>query len=99
MSPKRPVPTGSPADGPWWTRPDPTGETDTGEFGLRFECTQCGNCCTGPSGYVQYTDDEANAMARDLGITREAFDARYTRDTIFGPSLTETETEFGEVLG
>jgi Fe-S-cluster containining protein len=93
--PRPPRPTDAPADTPWWTRPDPTGETDTGEVGLRFECTQCGNCCTGASGYVQFTDDEANAMARDLGIPRAEFDARYTRDTVFGPSLTETRTAFG----
>ena len=31
--------------------------------GLRFSCTQCGNCCSGPPGYVWFTYDEAAAMA------------------------------------
>lgn len=31
--------------------------------GLRFECTQCGNCCTGSAGYVWVSDDEIQAIA------------------------------------
>lgn len=31
--------------------------------GLRFECTQCGNCCTGAPGYVWVTDEEIRAIA------------------------------------
>ncbi|WP_437229531.1 YkgJ family cysteine cluster protein [Planctomicrobium sp. SH661] len=31
--------------------------------GLKFECTQCGNCCTGAPGYVWVTDDEIRAIA------------------------------------
>ena len=27
--------------------------------GLRFSCTMCGNCCTGPEGYILYTEAEA----------------------------------------
>jgi hypothetical protein len=27
-----------------------------GTIGLRFKCTMCGNCCTGPEGYVLVTD-------------------------------------------
>lgn len=63
--------------------------------GLRFECTQCGNCCTGAPGYVNFTDDEAHAMAAALGITEPDLRARYTRQTPLGQSLTETETSFG----
>ena len=79
----------------WFDNPDPTGLTDSGEVGLRFSCTQCGNCCTGPTGFVLFTDKEAKAMAKDLGITSDEFYARYTRDTIVGRSLKETKTEFG----
>jgi Fe-S-cluster containining protein len=82
-------------DAPWWARPDPTGGTTTGELGLRFACTQCGNCCTGAPGYVHYDDDEAEAMARDLGLPRPEFDRLYTHRTPFGPSLVERETEHG----
>lgn len=34
--------------------------------GLRFECTQCGNCCTGSPGYVWVTDDEVLQIAEYL---------------------------------
>lgn len=81
--------------GPWYTAPDPTGTTKTGELGLRFECTQCGNCCTGAPGYVHYTSVEADTMAADLGLSRAEFDAQYTHTTPEGPSLTERRTRFG----
>ncbi|MGV6814346.1 MAG: YkgJ family cysteine cluster protein [Phycisphaerales bacterium] len=77
----------------WFDQPDPTGTTDTGEVGLRFTCTQCGNCCTGPTGFVLFTDSEANAMAKDLKISKEDFYANYTRDTIVGRSLNEVEMD------
>lgn len=83
------------ADRPWYARPDPTGETRTGEVGLRFECTQCGNCCTGPPGYVLFTGAEADVMARALGIDRDEFDRLYTRDVPEGRSLTERHTPHG----
>ena len=41
--------------------------------GLRFECTECGNCCSGPSGTVWFDLDEARDMAAALSITIEAF--------------------------
>ena len=41
--------------------------------GLRFECTQCGDCCTGPPGYVWFDEDEGAAMAEYLGLSVEAF--------------------------
>jgi len=63
--------------------------TPTRERGLRFSCTQCGNCCTGPSGVVHFTDDEAAAMAGTLGIGSDEFLERFTRDTPAGRSLTE----------
>ena len=63
--------------------------------GLRFECTNCGNCCTGAPGYVTFTTAEAKAMASALAITEDAFHEHYTRDTPAGRSLTETETQFG----
>jgi Fe-S-cluster containining protein len=34
--------------------------------GLRFECTQCGNCCTGSPGYVWVNDEEIRAIAAYL---------------------------------
>lgn len=34
--------------------------------GLRFECTQCGNCCTGSPGFVWVDDEELAAIAEHL---------------------------------
>ena len=56
-----------PADGPWY------------RGGLRFECTQCGDCCTGAPGYVWLTDAELLAMAEYLQITPAAFEERYVK--------------------
>ena len=48
--------------------------------GLRFECTQCGECCTrrGEYGYVYLNDREVVAMARHLGLLPMEFRRRYT---------------------
>ncbi len=80
----------------WFDRPDPSGATDTGEVGLRFSCTQCGNCCTGAPGFVHFTANEAKAMAADLGVTINQFFERYTHETPGGRSLNERTTEFGQ---
>ena len=63
--------------------------------GLRFQCTQCGNCCTGPSGWVWFTDEEGSAMARRLGVDEKAFYERYARKVRGRWSLVETRTEHG----
>jgi uncharacterized protein len=34
--------------------------------GLRFTCTQCGNCCTGPPGYVWVTREEIQKISEFL---------------------------------
>ncbi len=47
--------------------------------GLQFSCNRCGNCCSGPSGYVWFNDEEAQAMASFLGITEAAFRKCYAR--------------------
>ena len=49
------------------------------EKGLQFSCTQCGNCCSGPPGFVWFSDDEATTMAIGLGMTRERFLETYAR--------------------
>jgi len=45
--------------------------------GLTFACTQCGNCCSGPPGYVWFTDAEAAAIAGFLKITVPELRLRY----------------------
>ena len=50
------------------------------EAGLRFECTQCGKCCTnrGEYAYVYLSDDEVDALAKHLELSRAAFKRKYT---------------------
>lgn len=84
----------------WFSEPQTTRsrndeKSGQAEPGLRFQCTMCGNCCTGPTGYVKFTEDEAVAIARRLGVSVESFYARYARDTVVGKSLVEVETPFG----
>jgi len=57
---------------------DKTSEPWFGD-GLSFSCTQCGNCCTGPSGYVWFSDEEAQAMADYLGLDVHAFLRKYAQ--------------------
>jgi len=63
--------------------------------GLRFECTGCGDCCTGPQGYVHFTDAEAQEMATVVGLTVDQFRKCYARKTDFGWSLREHKNEHG----
>lgn len=57
--------------------------------GLKFECTQCGNCCTGAPGYVWVSDDESEAIAGKLGISKEDFYLKYARHVHGRWTLTE----------
>lgn len=63
--------------------------------GLRFECTQCGNCCTGPPGYVRVDDEELAAMATVLHLTVAQTESRFTRQVHGRRSLTEVRSEHG----
>lgn len=45
--------------------------------GLSFSCTQCGNCCTGPSGVVYISDDEAKQLAEYKKVSVDSFLANY----------------------
>lgn len=47
--------------------------------GLRFECTQCGNCCTGAPGYVWVNDAEVEAIAKHFGKSVGEARIEYTR--------------------
>ena len=48
------------------------------EKGLRFRCTQCGKCCTG-AGMVWLRESDSIDIARHLGMKKEEFLRRYTR--------------------
>ena len=57
--------------------------------GLRFRCTACGNCCTGAPGYVWINQAEIVAMAKEVGLSVEQFEARYVRPIGIRRSLVE----------
>jgi Fe-S-cluster containining protein len=47
--------------------------------GLRFQCTECGQCCTGAPGYVWVNDQEIADMAEFLAISVDTFKKQYLR--------------------
>ncbi len=47
--------------------------------GLSFECTGCGNCCTGSPGYVWVTEEEIEEIAGFLGLPVSEIRKRYLR--------------------
>ncbi len=57
--------------------------------GLRFECTQCGDCCTGAPGYVWVTNDEIALLAKHLAMPLEDFERQYVRKVGVRKSLIE----------
>jgi Fe-S-cluster containining protein len=59
--------------------------------GLRFECTQCGDCCTGAPGYVWVNKEEIHQIAELVGMSLEAFEAKYVRKVGVRKSLIEYE--------
>jgi len=59
--------------------------------GLRFSCTECGDCCSGAPGYVWVTKAEIQAMADKLGITVAAFEKAFVRQVGIRKSLLERD--------
>jgi Fe-S-cluster containining protein len=57
--------------------------------GLKFECTQCGDCCTGAPGYVWVNNEEIAALAKSLNMADDDFEARYVRRVGTRKSLVE----------
>ena len=57
--------------------------------GLRFECTQCGACCSGDPGYVWVDEQEIEAMAREMGLETDAFERKFVRQVGLQKSLIE----------
>jgi Fe-S-cluster containining protein len=57
--------------------------------GLKFECTRCGNCCTGAPGYVWITVEEIYKIAEFLGIRERDFVRQYIRKVDQKMSLIE----------
>ncbi len=61
------------------------------DAGIRFECTGCGECCTGAPGTVYINRREASAIARRLGLDLKAFLETYAYPFKNGYSLREKE--------
>ncbi len=57
--------------------------------GLRFTCTQCGNCCSGAPGYVWVTKQDVENIARFLGHADGRLPSKYVRRVGLRRSLTE----------
>lgn len=68
---------GSSRHGPWY------------DMGLRFRCTQCGNCCSGGPGYVWLTYTDMVKIAGFLNLAVDQFTRRYVRQVSGGFSLVE----------
>ncbi|ELP31453.1 YkgJ family cysteine cluster protein [Rhodopirellula baltica] len=65
---KSPVKPGSnPKSAPWYAD------------GLRFECTQCGECCSGEPGYVFVDENEIADLAKEMKLDRDAFEDKFLR--------------------
>jgi Fe-S-cluster containining protein len=47
--------------------------------GLRFECSQCGNCCSGSPGYVWLTVDDMVRIAEQLRMEFDDFTTAHVR--------------------
>jgi Fe-S-cluster containining protein len=57
--------------------------------GLRFECSQCGDCCTGAPGFVWVNQEEIEAIAAKIQMDVEKFEKLYVRKIGVRRSLVE----------
>jgi Fe-S-cluster containining protein len=57
--------------------------------GLRFTCTQCGDCCTGSPGFVWVNNEEIAALATAVGLGLDEFEDQYVRRVGARKSLKE----------
>ncbi|MHC4695949.1 MAG: YkgJ family cysteine cluster protein [Planctomycetota bacterium] len=57
--------------------------------GLKFTCTQCGDCCTGAPGYVWANKEEIRKIAKFLERTDDWLDKQHLRRVGLRYSLTE----------
>ncbi|HZL36177.1 MAG TPA: YkgJ family cysteine cluster protein [Tepidisphaeraceae bacterium] len=72
-----------PAGSPWYAD------------GLKFTCTQCGNCCTGGPGFVWISETEVARLAEYLKLTPQETLERYCRKVAGRISLKERRTPQG----
>jgi Fe-S-cluster containining protein len=68
------------------------------QYGLRFQCTACGDCCTGAPGYVWVNKQEIEALAAAIGYADVAeFERLHVRRVGVRRSLKE-RSEYDCVL-
>jgi Fe-S-cluster containining protein len=71
------APVHPPSEEPWY------------KDGLRFQCTGCGNCCSGGPGYVWVNQAEIDALAARVEMTVAEFERRFVREIGVRRSLKE----------
>ncbi len=64
--------------------------------GLRFTCTQCGNCCTGEPGFIWISIEEVHRLAAHLRLDPDEVVDRYCRKIDGKLSLRERRNSRGE---
>ena len=64
--------------------------------GLKFTCSQCGNCCTGGPGFVWISREEIGRLAEFLGLTPQDTVEKYCRRVNGQFSLKEFRNARGE---
>lgn len=57
--------------------------------GLQFQCTGCGDCCTGAPGFVWVNKEDIERLAAHVGLETEQFESHYVRDIGVRKSLVE----------
>jgi Fe-S-cluster containining protein len=64
--------------------------------GLKFTCSQCGNCCTGGPGFVWISEVEIGRLADYLNLPPAEVKERYCREVHGRYSLNENRNPRGE---
>lgn len=59
--------------------------------GLKFQCTGCGDCCTGAPGYIWVNKEEIAALAAEADLEVEQFETLYVSKVGVRKTLNERE--------
>ncbi len=70
------------SDAPWY------------KDGLKFECTGCGDCCTGSAGYVWVNQAEIETLAKMFDLSVDKFEHSYVRKIGIRKSLKELPVSY-----
>ena len=57
--------------------------------GLKFTCSECGDCCTGAPGYIWVNQDEVHQLAELISVSVDEFEDQYTRKVGIRRTLKE----------